>query len=307
MRNIDVMACNHTHHAAGSMAGLGEKKLLIAIILNIGLTFVQIGGGIFSGSLALIADALHNFGDAASLVVAYIAIKIGQRPADKHKNFGYKRAETVAALINLTTLVIVGVYLVYQAGERFMNPQEISGWTVVWVAAFAFVVDAFTALLTRKESSKSMNIRAVYLHNLTDALASIGVMITGALILIYGWVWTDAAMTLLIAGYVLWQGFKNMPDVIHVLMEGAPENLDMEEITRAMMAVKGVKDVHEVYAWRLDEHRNALEAHVVLENIKEMEAVKRRLKTLLIGTFKIERSTLEFEWGEENKGLWHEE
>jgi cobalt-zinc-cadmium efflux system protein len=299
------VSCHHNH--TEDIIGIGEKKLLIAIVLNVGLTFVQIAGGVVSGSLALIADALHNFGDAASLVVAYVAIKIGKRPADEFKHFGYKRAETVGALINLTTLVIVGIYLIYQAGERFINPQEISGWTVVWVAFVAFLVDAFTAALTFKESSKSMNIKAVYLHNLTDALASVGVMITGALILIFGWVWTDAAMTLVIAGYVLWQGFKHMPEVINVLMEGAPDGVDIEEIINAMEAVPGVENVHEVYIWRLNEHRNAMEAHVVLEDLKQMEDIKRKLKTLLIGTFQIERSTLEFEWGHENRGLWHEE
>jgi cobalt-zinc-cadmium efflux system protein len=140
-----------------------------------------------------------------------------------------------------------------------------------------------------------MNIKAAFLHNVTDALASVGVIIAGALILLYGWVWTDAAMTLLISGYVLYQGFTETPKVIHLLMEGAPKGLNMQNVTSVMEAVEGVLNVHHVHVWQLDEHRNALEAHVVLEKDTDMDALKRCLKKLLQDKFEIEHSTLEFE------------
>ncbi len=284
----------HGHHH-GDPSEIGERRLWWAVSANILLTVAQVIGGILSGSLSLVADALHNFSDAASLLIALVAIRIGRKPPDQFKTFGYKRAETVAALINLTTLIIIGLYLCYEAIMRFITPEPVAGWTVVIVAGIALAVDVFTALLTYSQSKTSMNIKAAFLHNVTDALASVGVIITGTLILLYGWVWTDAAMTLIISGYVLWQGFTQIPKVIHLLMEGAPEGLSLEDIRSAMEKVDGVRNVHHVHVWQLDEHRNALEAHVVLSESAEMDDLKNRLKKILHDRFEIEHSTLEFE------------
>ena len=178
---------------------------------------------------------------------------------------------------------------------RFISPEPIAGWTIVIVAGIALIVDIFTALLTYSQSKNSMNIRAAFLHNLTDALASVGVIIAGTLILLYGWVWTDAAMTLLIAGYVLYHGLTEIPKVIHLLMEGTPEGLDINEVTTAMETLEGVENVHHVHIWQLDENRNALEAHVVLKNMNNMQDLKHSLKSLLHDKYHIEHSTLEFE------------
>ncbi|HRK98732.1 MAG TPA: cation diffusion facilitator family transporter [Alphaproteobacteria bacterium] len=285
----------HSHHH-GDPSQIGERRLWWAVSANILLTVAQVIGGILSGSLSLVADALHNFSDAASLLIALVAIRIGRKPPDQFKTFGYKRAETVAALINLTTLIIIGLYLCYEAIKRFITPEPVAGWTVVIVAGIALAVDVFTALLTYRQSKTSMNIKAAFLHNVTDAMASVGVIITGTLILLYGWVWTDAAMTLIISGYVLWQGFTQIPKVIHLLMEGAPDGLSLEDIRSSMEKVDGVNNVHHVHVWQLDEHRNALEAHVVLEESIDMDTLKIRLKKLLHDQFEIEHSTLEFEY-----------
>ena len=284
----------HNHHH-GDPSEIGERRLWWAVGANMLLTVAQAVGGILSGSLSLAADALHNFSDAASLLIALVAIRIGRKPPDQFKTFGYKRAETIAALINLTTLIIIGLYLCYEAIMRFITPEPVAGWMVVLVAGVALAVDVFTALLTYSQSKNSMNIKAAFLHNVTDALASVGVIITGTLILLYGWIWTDAAMTLIISGYVLWQGFTELPKVIHLLMEGTPKGMDAESIITAMEAESGVKEVHHVHLWQLDEHRNALEAHVVLGTKADMDDLKSRLKKMLHDKFEIEHSTLEFE------------
>ena len=282
-------------HSYGNPSEIGEKRLWWAVGANMLLTLAQIIGGIISGSLSLIADALHNFSDAASLLIALVAIRIGRKPPDKFKTFGYKRAETVAALINLTTLIIIGLYLCYEAIMRFITPEPIAGWTIVIVAGIALVVDIFTALLTYSQSKNSMNIRAAFLHNLTDALASVGVIIAGTLILLYGWIWTDAAMTLLIAGYVLYHGIVEIPKVIHLLMEGTPEGIDLKDVVQSMENIDGVNNVHHVHIWQIDENRNALEAHVVLSEVERMESVKTAIKSHLHDEYHIEHSTLEFE------------
>lgn len=283
------------HHHHGDPSEIGERRLWWAVGANMLLTLAQVIGGIISGSLSLIADALHNFSDAASLFIALIAIRIGRKPPDQFKTFGYKRAETIAALINLTTLIIIGLYLCYEAIMRFITPEPIAGWTIVIVAGIALVVDIFTAALTYSQSKNSMNMRAAFLHNLTDALASVGVIIAGTLILLYGWVWTDAAMTLLIAGYVLYHGLHEIPKVVHLLMEGTPEGIKIKDVILGMETQGGVQNVHHVHIWQPDEQRNALEAHVVIDEQGRMDEIKRELKQFLKDRFSIDHSTLEFE------------
>lgn len=282
----------HHHH---NLEIIGDRRLGFAIIINILLTVAQVIGGVVSGSLSLIADALHNFSDASSLLIAYAARKIGRQPADQLRTFGYQRAEVIAALINLVVLVIVGLYLIYEAIWRFFDPQIITGWAVVIVASIALVIDLATAILTYSMSKDSVNIRAAFIHNVSDALSSVGVIIVGALILLFQWYWTDTLITLLIAGYVLYQATLLLPKTIHILMEGAPENININDVVRAMEAVEGVSNVHHVHLWQLDEHRNALEAHVVIHNFSETESIKQLLKSEIEKKFSILHSTLEFE------------
>jgi cobalt-zinc-cadmium efflux system protein len=286
---------HHHHHNHHHSSEKMEGHLKLAVGANILLTLAQIIGGIISGSLSLIADALHNFSDAASLVIALIAIRIGKKSADEQKTFGYRRAETVSALINLTSLIIIGLYLCYEAIHRFINPEPITGWMIILVAGIALIVDIFTAILTYSQSKHSLNIRAAFLHNLIDGLASVGVIIAGVLIMLFGWVWTDAAITLIIAGYVLYQGFTEFPKVVHILLDGTPEGVEIPKVIQKMIEIEGVSDVHHIHIWQLDEQRNALEAHVVLQDWEQMEGIKFELKKLLKKQFSIEHSTLEFE------------
>ena len=162
---------NGHHHHHHNLEIIGDRRLGFAIIINILLTVAQVIGGVVSGSLSLIADALHNFSDASSLLIAYAARKIGRQPADQLRTFGYQRAEVIAALINLVVLVIVGLYLIYEAIWRFFDPQIITGWAVVIVASIALVIDLATAILTYSMSKDSVNIRAAFIHNVSDALS----------------------------------------------------------------------------------------------------------------------------------------
>ena len=164
-----------------------DNRVLWAVLVNLGLTVAQFIGGVLAGSLALIADALHNFSDAISLIIAFGARKIARRPGDSDMTFGYGRAEIVAALVNYTTLTVLGLYLIYESVMRFIEPQGVDGWLVVIIAAVALVVDWITALLTYRLSKESINIRAAFLHNVADALGSIAVIVAGTLIIVFGW------------------------------------------------------------------------------------------------------------------------
>jgi len=283
------------HHDHGADAG--DKRIWWAILVNFLLTVAQIAGGIVSGSLSLIADALHNFSDAASLVIAYGARRISRRPADDTMTFGYVRAEIVAALINYTTLIVIGLYLLYEAVMRFITPEPIEGWIVVIVASIALTIDVVTAMLTYALSKSSMNIRAAFLHNVADALGSVGVIIAGTVVLIYGWTWIDPAITLLIAGYILWQAFTEIGSSIRILMMATPDDVDAVQVVLDLRSVGGVLDVHHVHVWALDEGHNAFEAHIVVADtsLLNVAKVKRRIRKILQEKHGIAHSTLETE------------
>jgi len=288
------MSIGHHHHHNKSDS---DTSLFFAIAINIVLTLAQVIGGIISGSLSLIADALHNLSDATSLGIAVFARAISRKPADEFKTFGYQRAEIVAALINLTLLITISFYLIYEAVWRIIEPQIITGWIIVLVAGIALIVDIATALITYKRSKNSINMKAAFLHNLSDALASIGVIFAGTLILLYDWYWVDTFVTFLISGFILLQGLILLPKTIHLLMEGTPEGLSTEEIKIEAEKIKDVQDVHHIHIWNLDENRIALEAHVVVtsDDFKKVELIKYRIKELLKNKFNISHSTLEFE------------
>ena len=275
----------------------GDRRVFAAIAVNLGLTVAQIIGGIVSGSLALIADALHNFSDAISLIIAFAARKIARRPRDADMTFGYGRVEVVAALINYTTLIVIGLYLLYEAAMRFVDPQPVEGWLIVIIAGIALIVDAATALLTYRMSKSSVNIRAAFLHNVADALGSIAVILAGTLILLYDWRLIDPIVTVMIAGYILWQSFREIGPVIRILMLGSPPDIETRGVLDAVRGVPGVTGIHHAHFWQMDEHHAALDAHVVIEEGRwnDADAIKERIKSVLSDRFGIEHTTLELE------------
>ena len=287
----------HDHGHAHIDPKSGDRRVSIAIWANALLTVAQIVGGILSGSLALIADALHNFSDMASLVIAFAARKISRRPADARMTFGYGRIEIVAALINYTTLILIGFYLIYEGGMRFIDPPQVNGWTVVILGGVALVVDTLTAVLTYSMQKGSVNIRALFLHNLSDALASVAVIIGGSLILLYDMRWVDPAITIMIALYILYLAFTEIGGVIRTLMLGSPPEIDTDAVIAAMSEVEGVAEVHHVHFWQMQEHEAALDTHVVVEPEpwNRLETIKRDIKQVLDEQFGIHHSTLEFE------------
>jgi cobalt-zinc-cadmium efflux system protein len=278
-----------------SAAG-GDKRLLVAIGVNVLLTVAQIIGGVFAGSLALIADAIHNLSDAAALAIALIARRIARTPADADHTFGHGRAELIGAVFNLSWLIFIGLFLIVEAIKRLLDPQPVEGWTVVVLAGIALVVDLATVLLTFRMAQKSMNIRAAFIHNLSDAMASLGVIVGGVLILTFGWHFVDAIVTLAIAGYILAHATIEIPKAIHILMQGVPKDLDVAKVTDDLKQVDGVLDIHHVHIWHIDEHRRSFEAHIVVDGPAKMEPVKLILRQRLADNFDITHSTLEFEF-----------
>ncbi|UWR06103.1 cation diffusion facilitator family transporter [Ruegeria sp. B32] len=295
------MAHDHSHaghkNHAQIDADAGDARVAWAIAVNMFLTLAQVVGGIFSGSLALIADALHNFSDAIALIIAFFARKIARRPADPRMSFGYGRAEVVAALVNYTTLIVIAVYLMYEGVTRFFQPEPIDGWLVVWIAMLALVVDLITALLTYSMAKTSMNIRAAFLHNVADALGSVAVIVAGVAVILFNWTWVDPAVTILISMYILWHVQSEIGETIRVLMLGAPPDLDPEEVASAIEAMDGVREVHHVHLWSMQENQPALTAHLVVEDSawSQAEEVRGLVKQTMRDSFGIGHLTLEVE------------
>jgi len=281
---------HHRHHLDPDA---GDRRVIAAVAVNVLLTVAQIIGGVISGSMALIADAIHNFSDAISLIVAFAARRVGRRPADARMTFGYGRAEVVAALVNYTSLTIIALYLVYEGFARLLDPPEVEGWIVVILASVALVVDAVTAALTYTMSKTSMNIRAAFLHNLADALSSVAVIFAGTLILLYDWRLIDPIVTLGIAIYILWHVGREILPVIRVLMLGSPADTAREDVRRAIEATEGVTGVHHIHLWEIDESRRSVEAHIVVEQMDAFPRIADRIKATLRDRFGIVHSTLQ--------------
>jgi len=281
---------HHDHHHISV-----DNKLSWAAGINIVLTIAQIFAGVISGSLVLIADALHNLSDAAAMVLALVARKISRRHADAKRTYGYKKVETLAAFTNFITLIVIGLWLAYEAVFRFFNPQEVNGWIVVWVAGLAILINGATAWLTYHESKNSQNIRAAFLHNLTDMFSSVGVVIAGVLILTFGWTWIDPLITLIISAYVLWHASHDLPKICNILIDGMPPEINLNDVTEELKKIVGLRDFHHIHIRYLNEHAYAFEAHIVVDKGVSLDLIKSVIRQKL-RHFKIEHSTLEFEF-----------
>ncbi len=279
-----------------------DRRLVLALALNLLLTIVETVAGLLAGSLALVADAVHNLSDCGSFVIALVARRIGRWPSDELRTFGYRRAEIIGALVNLTILMVISLYLIYEATVRFFSPHSIDGGAVVTVAAVALIVNLATTVLLYAMSRGNLNVRAAYLHNLGDALSSLGVIVAGLMILWFQFVWMDSAITLIVAAVIVWQSLPDIRRSIHILMEGAPSDVETAALIAELQSVPGVTEIHHLHLWELDEHHRALEAHIVVEprQLEHWAEIKHELKLRLGQRFDIHHSTLEFEAHDED-------
>ena len=282
----------HSH----SHPDLRGRKLLLSIFLNIIITVAQIIGGIISGSLALLSDALHNFSDVLSLTVSYVADRFSKKDASVTKTFGYKRAEIIAAFVNSATLIIVAVYLIYEAIIRFMNPKSIESILVIWLAILGILVNGFSVIILSKEAKSNMNMRSAYLHLFTDMAASVAVLIGGLLMLYYQWFWVDSLLTILIAIYLLFMGYDLLKSSFKVLMLFTPDELSLEQVSEAICRFPEIKNVHHMHIWQLNEQETHLEAHLDFYEdvtLSEFDAVLTKVEEVLYNEFGINHVTIQ--------------
>jgi cobalt-zinc-cadmium efflux system protein len=294
------MGDSHVHIHKHVVKG---NNLILSILLNLLITIAQVIGGIISGSLALISDALHNFSDVLSLVFSLVAHKLSRRKASLNNTFGYKRAELIAAFINAITLIIVAFFLIYEASSRLFHPEPIKSGLVIWLALLGIVVNGGSVLLLKKDSEHNLNIKSAYLHLLTDMMASVAVLVGGLLMKFYGWFLVDSIMTLFIALYLIYMGYGLIKSSLKMLMLFTPDYIDIKEVVSEVHKIKGVNKLHHIHVWHLNEEELHLEAHLdCSENIKmsEFNSLLEEVEIVLFQKFNINHINIQPEFKKED-------
>ncbi|MDT0685529.1 cation diffusion facilitator family transporter [Autumnicola psychrophila] len=291
------MGHSHSHNHSHEVQG---KNLLISILLNIVITVAQVIGGVVSGSLALLSDALHNFSDVISLIISYIANKLVKKEASLTRTFGLKRAEIIAAFVNAATLIVVAVLLINEAIHRFQQPPDIDSSLVIWLSLLAIAGNGFSVLLLKKDSSSNMNMRSAYLHLLTDLMASVAVLIGGILMKYFQLYWIDSVLTLAIAIYLIIVGWDLLKSSVRVLMLFTPDDLALEEIVKRINEIPEVKNVHHVHVWQLNEEETHLEAHIDFNediSLSQFDIILDKIEDLVYHDFNINHVNIQPEFG----------
>ena len=283
------MGHHHHDHKTGSVL----KWSFAATLLFVAVEFIA---GVRAHSLALIADAGHNFTDALALVLAAIAFHIQSKPADDVKTFGYHRAGVIAAFVNAATLVIIAGLIFYEAWQRLLKPEPVHEWTMLAVAAGALVLNSAIMFGLRGHKDHDLNIRAAFIHFLGDALSAVGIIAGAALIYFTGWHEIDPALSVLIGALIIWTAWDIMKESLNVLLEGLPRGLKLSSVTDAMRHIDGVIDVHDLHIWTLGSNAHALSCHVLIEDMppSSSDSILRRINDVLCG-FEIRHTTIQFE------------
>jgi len=279
-------------------------RLIFTIILNLIITVAQIVGGIISGSLALISDAIHNLSDTISVILAYIAQLLSLKPSTKQSTFGYKRAEILAAFINAMALIAISVYLIFEAIERLLEPQPVDARWMFWLGLLGLVANGLSVLVLEREKNKNINIKAAYLHLLGDALTSLAVIAGAGLIWFFEIVWVDAVVTILIGVYLLVHTSKLLAESVMILMQMAPKTFDGKRVEEQLLQIRGIRRVYHIHVWNLTDKILHFECHIELENdfrVSETNDINDEVRKILHHEFDIDHVTIQFEYGSPKK------
>jgi len=287
----------HHHHHHHHSAGTSNFRLFTTMVLNFLITVVEVIGGLMSGSLSLLSDALHNFSDGIAIIISYIALRLSKTQKTPKYTFGLKRAEILAAIFNASTLVVICFFLFKESYERFISPQNISGGIMITVAGIGLLANVIGTLLLRPGAKENINIRAAYLHLLGDAFSSVTVIIGGVFIYFFQVYWLDPLLTVLISIYILIKSLEIIKEAINVLMMRSPENISIEAIQKDIESIPGVQNIHHVHIWRLNEQITHFEAHIDVKDmwVSETTPLSKLIEERLIQKYGISHITLQFE------------
>jgi len=290
----------HSHgegdgHAHDHTAGANARQLTIALVLTGTFLVVEVAGGLIFNSLALLSDAAHMFTDAAALAIALVAIRLGQRPADDRRTFGYRRFEILAAAFNAILLFAVAGYVLYEGIKRIINPEPVGSIGMLLVASAGLIVNLIAMRILASGKDKSLNIKGAYLEVWADMLGSLGVLVAAGLIWLTDWRWVDPIVAIGIGLWVLPRTWILLRDTTHILLEGAPRGVVLKEVRDSMLAVAGVASIHDLHVWVSGADQPSATAHVVLADGADPEAVRIAVVELLQEKFGLEHTTIQVE------------
>lgn len=258
------MKDTHEHHH-GHVHG-GSSNIGWAVLLNIIITVSQIIGGIWSGSLALLSDAAHNFSDVIALLISYFANRLSQKPYSDKKTFGYKRAEIIATIINVISIIVIAIFIFIEGIQRWGVVVEINGNVVMLLAGLSIVVNGGSVLLIAKESKDNINMRSAYIHLFSDMLTSIAVLLSGVAVTYLKWYWLDSVLSIAIAIYLVMISIQLLLESLGVLMQFAPNNFEPQVLYDEIVRIEGIVGIHHMHAWKLTDQEYHFEAHIEFSN-----------------------------------------
>jgi cobalt-zinc-cadmium efflux system protein len=289
---------SHPHGAPRGTAipAAPDARLILSLVLNLLITLLQVAGGILANSLGLLSDAAHNLSDVVALGLSLWAVRLGRRPANPRRTFAYKRSEILVAMFNSAVLVAISVYIIVEAIRRMMEPHPVEGLIVVGFAGAGLVINGVAALLLRAHG-QDLNLRTAFLHLVGDAATSLGVMLSGLIVYLTGWSYADAIVSILVSLWIGREAVVIVRKTMNVLMEGTPESVEFTEVDQAMLAVPGIRGVHDLHIWSISSSDLALSAHVVVADaaLSELGAVMTGLKDMLARHFGVGHVTIELE------------
>lgn len=292
------MGGTHNHdHSHLEVTSKNAKKLSIALALTSTFLIVEVIAAFMTQSLALLSDAAHMFTDAAALAIALCAIKIGQKPADDKRTFGYQRFEILAALFNALMLFVVAMYILYEAYQRFSQPPEIQSVGMLIVATLGLIINLISMKILVSSSQDSLNIKGAYLEVLSDALGSVGVIIGALVIYFTGWMWVDTIIAVLIGFWVLPRTWILLKQSINILLEGVPDEIDIEKLRSDLLALNGVTDIHQLKVWAITSKKVVLTVHLVAPNT-DPKTLHQQVFEMLSHDHHITEMTLQIEHDE---------
>jgi len=278
--------------------GISRNNLLVVTVLNFSITAAEMIGGMISGSLSLISDALHNLSDGVAILISYLALKISQRDNNERLTFGYKRVEILSALFNSVVLLAISISLFREAYLKIKDPQPIDGLLMIIVALIGLLANFISVLILRGDSQRSLNIRGAYVHLLSDTLSSVGVVIGGILIYFYKIYFIDPILTFLIGAYIIKECLEIVGETVEILMQATPRSIDINRIKEEIESLEEVKNVHHVHIWRLDDNDIHFEGHINLKEnltVDDTVPVYRKIEDIL-KKYNITHSTLQMEY-----------
>ena len=281
------------HHAHAHGRAANRRRLVVALAINLTLLAVGVAGGIVFDSVALLADAGHVLSDVAAVALGLFAARLATRPPSGSRTFGYHRTEILAALVNGLLLVAVAVLVIVEAADRFSDPPEVAAAGVIAVGLLGLAGNAAATIVLAAGDREDLNLEGVLRHSAADALGSLGVVVTGIVVLTTGWESADPLAGILIGALILAGSWRLIREPLDVLMEAAPAGVDVQELGRAMAGVDGVREVHDLHLWTVTSGFPALAAHVLTDPGEDTETVRRRVDEMLVARFGIEHTTLQ--------------